>query len=51
VRYVRGNAWAMPFAGGAFAAAFSNRSLHEWQDPQKVLNELYRALEPGGRFS
>lgn len=50
VRYVRGNALAMPFAEGTFAAAFSNGSLHEWQDPQKVLNELYRVLKPGGSF-
>jgi ubiquinone/menaquinone biosynthesis C-methylase UbiE len=50
VRYVAGNALAMPFSADTFAAAFSNGSLHEWQDPQKVFNEIYRVLKPGGRF-
>jgi ubiquinone/menaquinone biosynthesis C-methylase UbiE len=48
--YVAGNALAMPFAADTFTAAFSNGSLHEWQDPQRVFNEIYRVLKPGGRF-
>jgi len=50
VRYVAGNALKMPFADDTFAAAFSNGSLHEWQDPRKVLNEICRVLKPGGCF-
>jgi len=48
VRYINGNALAMPFPSGAFDAAFSNGSLHEWQDPRKVLDEIYRVVKPGG---
>jgi ubiquinone/menaquinone biosynthesis C-methylase UbiE len=50
VRYVAGNALAMPFSDDTFAAAFSNGSLHEWQDPCRVFEEIYRVLQPGGRF-
>ena len=47
--YVKANAMALPFADGVFDAAFSNGSLHEWEDPVSVFSELYRVLKPGGR--
>jgi ubiquinone/menaquinone biosynthesis C-methylase UbiE len=50
VSYVQGNAMAMPFADGMFDAAFSNGSLHEWEDPMRVFSEIYRILKCGGRF-
>lgn len=50
VEYILGNAMEMPFAENTFDAVFSNGSLHEWEDPVKILNEIYRVLKPGGRF-
>lgn len=50
VRYVKGNALAMPFEDESFDAVFSNGSMHEWEKPVKVFNEIYRVLKPGGIF-
>jgi ubiquinone/menaquinone biosynthesis C-methylase UbiE len=47
VTYVLGNATqAIPFEDESFDVAFSNGSLHEWEYPEKVFNELYRVLKP-----
>ena len=48
--YIHGNAMEMPFADCSFDAVFTNGSLHEWEDPILVMNEVYRVLKPGGRF-
>lgn len=50
VRYVNGNALEMPFEDGSFDGIFSNGSIHEWEKPVKVLNEIYRTLKQGGIF-
>ena len=50
VNYIEGNAMQMPFDNGGFDAAFSNGSLHEWEDPVRVFNEIYRVLKPGGLY-
>ena len=50
VDYVQGNAMKMPFGDSSFDAVFSNGSLHEWEDPKKVFNEIYRVLKPGGKY-
>ncbi len=48
--YVRGNADILPFNDNSFDAAFSNGSLHEWENPAAVLNEIVRVLKPSGRL-
>lgn len=48
--YVQGNGMHMPFADTSFDAVFSNGSLHEWEDPVMVFNEIYRVLKPEGLF-
>lgn len=49
-KYVEGNGMQMPFQNETFDAAFTNGSLHEWEDPTKVFNEIYRILKPNGRY-
>lgn len=50
VRYREGNALSMPFDDESFTLAFSNGSLHEWEDPGRVLKGIYRVLKPGGKM-
>ncbi len=47
--YREGNAIRMPFPDNAFDFAFSNSSLHEWEDAATVFGEILRVLRPGGR--
>ncbi|WP_313182484.1 class I SAM-dependent methyltransferase [Lacrimispora sp.] len=46
--YVEGNCMEMPFPDSSFDAVISNGSLHEWEDPVKVFNEINRVLKPQG---
>ncbi len=46
--YIEGNCMQMPFSDSCFDAVFSNGSLHEWEDPIKVFNEINRVLRPEG---
>jgi len=48
--YVHGNCANLPFADGTFEAVFTTGSLHEWEEPQKVFNEIWRVLKTGGRL-
>ena len=50
VKYVKGDAGKMPFESDYFDAVFSNGSLHEWANPEDILNEIARVLKPGGRY-
>lgn len=50
VKYVEGNAMGIPLEDDTFDAAFSNGSMHEWEDPVSVFNEIARVLKPGGLF-
>lgn len=50
VTYIQGNCMQMPFDANSFEGAFSNGSLHEWEDPIKAFNEINRVLKPGGIF-
>lgn len=49
-RYVQGNCMKMPFADESFDTVISNGSLHEWENPICVFNEIYRVLRTGGRY-
>jgi ubiquinone/menaquinone biosynthesis C-methylase UbiE len=46
-----GNAYALPFANGAFDLASCGYSLHHMSDPLAVLGELARVVRPGGRIA
>ncbi|NLI22705.1 MAG: methyltransferase domain-containing protein [Clostridiales bacterium] len=50
VQYMQGNAMAMPFEENAFDGVFSNGSLHEWEKPLAVFQEIHRVLKAGGLF-
>ncbi len=50
VDYVQGNCLQMPFDENSFDGVLSNGSLHEWEDPLKVFNEINRVLKPNGIF-
>jgi ubiquinone/menaquinone biosynthesis C-methylase UbiE len=49
-QYVHGNCMHMPFENYTFDAVFSNGSMHEWEDPVKAFNEIFRVLKPEGVF-
>lgn len=49
-RYVEGNAMEMPFEAESFDSVISNGSLHEWENPIAVFDEIHRVLRPGGRY-
>lgn len=48
--YVVGSAMNLPFPDGSFDCVVSNGSLHEWETPRLVFDEIWRVLRPGGRF-
>jgi SAM-dependent methyltransferase len=50
VTYVESQAQSLPFEDEHFDAVFTNGSLHEWESPVTVLNEIARVLKPGGRY-
>jgi ubiquinone/menaquinone biosynthesis C-methylase UbiE len=49
-KYVLGNCMEMPFRNDSFDAVISNGSLHEWENPIRAFNEIYRVLRAGGRY-
>ncbi|MDF2886285.1 MAG: putative methyltransferase [Lacrimispora sp.] len=48
--YVQGNGMSMPFSDAVFDCVISNGSMHEWESPIEVFNEIYRVLRQGGRY-
>lgn len=50
VEYSKGDAQRMPFEDKYFDAVFTNGSLHEWAQPENIINEVDRVLKPGGRY-
>lgn len=49
-RYALGNALEMPFADSGLDGVISHGSLHEWEAPGRVFDEIDRVLRPGGRY-
>jgi ubiquinone/menaquinone biosynthesis C-methylase UbiE len=47
---IQGDAGQLPWTDGRFSAAASANMFFFVEEPQKVLNEVYRILNPGGRF-
>jgi ubiquinone/menaquinone biosynthesis C-methylase UbiE len=50
VKYIEGDAQKMPFDNNTFDGVFTNGSLHEWSQPSRIFNEVYRCLKPRGRY-
>ncbi|WP_440955703.1 class I SAM-dependent methyltransferase [Methanosarcina sp. Mfa9] len=50
VEYKNGRAEVIPFEDETFDAVFTNGSMHEWSEAEKVFNEIHRVLKDGGRF-
>jgi ubiquinone/menaquinone biosynthesis C-methylase UbiE len=50
IKNIHGNALEMPFEDNMFDGVFTNGSLHEWADPIKVFNEIYRVLKIDGKY-
>ena len=48
LRLERCDAKQLPFAAGSFAAIISNSIVHHIPEPEKVLAEMARVLQPGG---
>ena len=48
VRFVPGDAAALPWADGAFDGAVTRFSLHHLEDPGRALAEMARVVRPGG---
>jgi len=45
-----GRAEEMPVESDSADLVVTQSSLHEWEDPQKGLSEVFRVLKPGGRL-
>jgi ubiquinone/menaquinone biosynthesis C-methylase UbiE len=50
VQYIQSSGDEMPFEDYFFNAVFTNGSLHEWAEPRKTFNEIWRVLKHGGRL-
>ncbi len=50
VEYVNSQSDQMPYDDEHFDAVFTNGSLHEWSEPEKTFNEIWRVLKKGGKI-
>ena len=50
VEYLHGSGGKLPFEDEKFDAVFTNGSFHEWSEPEKTLNEIWRVLKKEGRI-
>jgi ubiquinone/menaquinone biosynthesis C-methylase UbiE len=48
--FQQASAAALPFQDGSYDIVVSNASLHLWEDPVKIFNEIARVTAPGGCF-
>ena len=48
--FLSSNAQQLPFADKTVDYVVSSLSLHHWQNPEMVFQEIYRVLKPGGTF-
>lgn len=50
VQYHLGSGDRLPFDDDSFNAVFTNGSLHEWVNPCKTFDEIWRVLKPQGIY-
>jgi ubiquinone/menaquinone biosynthesis C-methylase UbiE len=50
VTWREGNAYDIPFADSEFDAVISNDSLHHWENPVAIFNEIARVVKPEGAY-
>ncbi len=50
VRYVEGEAEAVPLPDGSATVVWSLATIHHWDDVDRALEEVHRVLQAGGRF-
>jgi ubiquinone/menaquinone biosynthesis C-methylase UbiE len=50
VVFREGNAAALPFADATFDAVVTRLSVHHFDQPGRVMSEIFRVLRPGGSF-
>ena len=48
--YLEANALSIPLWDNSADSVFSSGSLHEWENPLTVINDIYRILKPGGKL-
>ena len=48
--YLEANALSIPLWDNSADSVFSSGSLHEWENPLTVINDIYRILKPGGKI-
>lgn len=50
IRLIHSDGKDMDIEARSFDAVFSNGSLHEWEEPVTIFNNIFKVLKPGGRF-
>ena len=50
VEFKEGSATELPFADRSFDTVVTRLSMHHFDDPRRVLDEIWRVLKPGGSF-
>jgi ubiquinone/menaquinone biosynthesis C-methylase UbiE len=50
VTFREGNATELPFPNGSFDAVVTRLSVHHFDQPGRVMSEIFRVVRPGGTF-